>query len=154
MAEIDFDVKQFSRILAKLEPHLPISDAFECSCYPQTQHPRWRSQRDHMTSWFDAQATKGSGAYTRNQPNRSAKVTYNRLQSAEGMLWIAEALGADPTLVQAAADEALATKRGPSRCAIIRRHLPWEVIAELAKSRQGAHSRFARIGQLRRSLFR
>ena len=135
MNDIDFDVYKFARILARLDAHRPISDAFEAT-YTQKGGRRWTSQRQHMTSWFRSQATTGSGAYTRNQPNRSAKVTYNRLQSAEGLLWIAEALGADAAIVQAAADEALATKRGPSRCAVIRRHLPWSLIADLAQSRR------------------
>ncbi|MSS45762.1 hypothetical protein FYJ43_06845 [Cutibacterium sp. WCA-380-WT-3A] len=134
MNEIDLDVKKFARILGKLEEHLEVSDAFEDAVVGQSER-RWSSQREHMTSWFRGQRTTGSGAYTRNKPNHSAKRAYNRLQSPEGLLWIAEALGADTELVRAAADEALAAKPNQSRCAVIRRHLPWPMIAELATSR-------------------
>ncbi|MEW6891931.1 hypothetical protein V3M60_10270 [Trueperella pyogenes] len=93
MSEIDIDVRRFAKLLAKLDAHLPISDAME-HADPQKNGRWWSSQREHMSSWFASQATTGSGAYTRQEPNLSAKTTYNRLQSPEGLIWIAEALGA------------------------------------------------------------
>lgn len=133
--QIDFDVRDFAKLLASLSSHLPISDAME-EADPQKKGRWWASQREHMSSWFDAQASTGSGAFTRQRPNLSARTTYNRLQHPEGLVWIAEALGADQTLVQRVATEALTISRH-SRSGFVRKHLPWALIAELAKSRLG-----------------
>lgn len=131
MAEIDFDVLEFAGHLAHLEPHLPISDEFELAILKGKQS-LWSSQQDHMVGWFNGQSTTGFGAYSRNTPNFSAKRTYNRLQSPEGMLWIAEALGVDPALVKRVADKTLTLPRR-SQCAYIRSQIPWNVIAEHVK---------------------
>lgn len=131
---LDLTTAEFSRILRDLEPHLPISDAFEQRAL-QGQEGRWDSQRTHMTKWFAAQSTKGTGAYTRDVPNSSAKRAYNRLQCPEAMIWIAEALGAPTTLVQQAVDEMDANPDRRVRSRIIRQFLPWEMIAELARSK-------------------
>ncbi|AXR73594.1 hypothetical protein DYI20_09280 [Auritidibacter ignavus] len=85
-----------------------------------------------MTEWFASQTTTGFGAYVRRRPDLSAKKTHNRLQSAEKLVWIAEALGADADLVQQVADDVLIRPcRG--RCGHVREHLPWELIAEMAE---------------------
>lgn len=135
VSDTDIEVRRFARLLAKLDAHLPISDAME-QADPQKNGRWWSSQREHMSRWFASQATTGSGAFTRQEPNVSAKTTYNRLQHPEGLVWIAEALGADTDLVQRVADEALTIPRR-SRSAFVRSHLPWELIAQLAKSRLG-----------------
>ncbi|MDR6891537.1 hypothetical protein [Falsarthrobacter nasiphocae] len=87
-----------------------------------------------MTSWFRSQATTGSGSFTRATPNRSAKTTYNRLQSPEGLVWIAEALGVNPILLQMVVNDSAAVP-SRSRCAFLRKELPWSMIAELAQRR-------------------
>lgn len=130
----DFDVVDFARLLARLPEHLPISDAFEGE-HPQGTGRWWTSQREHMTSWFRAHATTGSGAYTRERPNRSARRTWQRLASPGGMLWIAEALGVDPDVVQRAAEEVAAQTDKRRRTGIIRTHIPWTMIAALAQAR-------------------
>lgn len=135
MEDIDFDVVQFARLLSQLPAHLPISDEMELAD-PQKQGRWWSSQREHMSDWFASQATTGSGAFTRSRPNRSAKTTYNRLAHPEGVVWIAEALGADRDLVQSVATEALTISRR-SRSGFVRKRLPWTLIAQLAKSRLG-----------------
>ncbi|PXA77862.1 hypothetical protein DCC24_02885 [Auritidibacter sp. NML100628] len=85
-----------------------------------------------MTEWFASQATTGFGAYVRRRTDLSATKTYNRRQSAEGLVWIAEALGADADLVQQAAHDVLIRPcRG--RRGYVREHLPWELIAEMAE---------------------
>lgn len=129
--EPDFDVQDFSDLLRTLPKHLPISDAFEVAD-PQKQGHWWTSQREHMSEWFAVQATTGEGSFTRNQGNRSARRTYQRLGHAEGLVWIAEALGADSNRVQAAVDAALAEPNRRRRPAIVRHHLPWSAISVLA----------------------
>lgn len=81
-------------------------------------------------------ASTSGGAFTRQEPNVSAKRAYNRLQHPEGLVWIAEVLGTDTDLVQRVADEALAVPRR-SRSAFVGSPLSWELVAQLAKSRLG-----------------
>lgn len=135
----DVDVMQFADLLNRLPAHLPISDAME-RADPQKTGRWWTCQREHMVGWFRAQATTGAGAFTRAEPNRSAKTTYNRLQCAEGLVWIAEALGANPDMVSEVAQAALQVPRR-SRSGFVRKNLPWELIAELATPRLGSRRR-------------
>lgn len=135
MAEIDFDVREFANLLASLPEHMPISFAME-NADPQKQGRWWDSQQEHMVSWFSAQATHGEGAFTRGEKNFSAKKTYNRLQCPEGLVWIAEALGADTELLEQVAQDALEVSRR-SRSAYVRKHVPWAMVAELAQQQIG-----------------
>ncbi|MSS84773.1 hypothetical protein FYJ24_08355 [Actinomycetaceae bacterium WB03_NA08] len=139
LSGIDFDVREFARLLSTLPAHLPISDAME-QADPQKKGRWWSSQREHMSSWFDSQATTGSGSFTRQKPNMSARTTYNMLQHPEGLVWIAEALGVDTQLVQQVANDALAINRR-SRSKFVRQHLPWDMIAGLAKSEMESRRR-------------
>lgn len=131
----DIDVHQFAKLLARLPERLVISDAME-QADPQKKGRWWSSQREHMSAWFASQATTGSGTFTRQAPNLSAKTAYNRLQHPEGLVWIAEALGADPDLLEQVAKEALTVPRR-RRSGFVRKHLPWDLVADLAKSRLG-----------------
>lgn len=124
----------FLRVLAQLEPHLPISDAYEHG-FPQRQGSWWTSQREHMLGWFRAQSGLGSGKYTRSKPNTSARSTYNRLASAPALLWIAEALGEDSAEVQATADAARSEPNARKRPGLIRKYVPWARIEQLATRR-------------------
>lgn len=128
-------MRDFARLMACLPPHLPISDEMEAAD-PQESGRWWSSQREHLVSWFDSQATRGHGAFTRSTPNCSAKTTYNRFQCAEGLVWLAEAVGVDSDLVAQAARDALAVPRR-SRCKIVRDLIGWELIAQHAKSLRG-----------------
>lgn len=77
-----------------------------------------------MLAWFGGQETKGSGAYTRQEPNTSAQRAYNRLLCGPALLWIAESLGVPGARVQAAAGAAVAA--GPDHrrvCGAIRKVL-------------------------------
>lgn len=140
MAEArDFTNIQFSKLLQRLEEHPSISDAYE-QHHPQKQGAWYSSQREHMVSWFRSQSTLGSGKYTRSTPNRSAKTTYNRLLSPGGLIWISDALGADPALVKHAAEAAIAEPEYRKRCAVIRAVLPWALIAELAEEQELAET--------------
>lgn len=130
----DFDVLDFSRMLARLPEHTPISDGFE-NTNPQERGAWYSSQRQHMVGWFQAQATKGSGAYSRDEPNRSARRTWQRLATPGGMIWIAEALGVPNETVKRAVDDARSEPEKRRRCGIIRKHIPWETIASLTSSR-------------------
>ena len=93
---------------------------------------RWRhNQKEHVLTWFASQPTRGAGAYSRKTPNTSARITYNRLMNPAMILWIAEALGEDPQVVQAAGEKVLAVP-SRSRAGAARKVLPWSRIVELA----------------------
>ena len=113
-----------------LEPHLIISDAYEDEFLPGDHW--WSSQREHLIGWFSQLA--GPGAYDRKSKNLGAKHGYNHFQCAPGLLWLAEALGEDPSIVQRAAAEAGGIGRPAAQCAAIRRIIPWQRIAELVSS--------------------
>jgi hypothetical protein len=126
----DFTTMEFVAVLRGLEPHLPISDAFERDLR-QLQGTWWSSQREHMIGWFGAQHTLGTGKYRRATPNTSARRTYGRLLSTAALVWMAEALGEDLAVVRAAADAARAEPDARKRPAVVRRLVPWERIAQL-----------------------
>lgn len=111
----DYTVSQFAAILAR-----------------QPRHP----QRTHMVDWFLSQTTRGSGDYTRQKPNHSARTTYQRLRDPAAILWIGAALGAPPSRIQAATAAARAEPDRRLHPGIIRRHLPWDLIATLAADQQ------------------
>ncbi|MEH0110725.1 hypothetical protein V6N00_13525 [Tersicoccus sp. MR15.9] len=131
--EDDFSTVEFARRLRALAAHLPLSDAFERDL-PQLRGTWWTSQREHMVRWFESQDSHGSGAYSRRARNTSARTTYNRLLAPAAILWMAEALGEDRAVVEAAADAARAETNARKRPALLRRHLPWSRIAELARA--------------------
>ena len=129
----DIDVVAFVRILRTCADHLPVSDQYEKDV-PQRRGVWWTSQKEHMVRWFGSQTTRGSGAFTRKEPNGSARTTYNRLLCPAAFVWMAEALGEERSVVQAAADAARAEPDARRRSGVLRRHLPWSRIAELAQN--------------------
>lgn len=96
----DIDVELLAESFLYLEPHPEMTKKLH----------RWRnpytSEKAHMCLWFGSQKTTGGGSYTRNEPNSSARTTYNRLLCPGGMLWIAEVLGEEPGRLKAAAKSA------------------------------------------------
>lgn len=119
-ADKDWPGRAFARKLQRLEPHLPISDAYE-SAYLPGEH-WWSSQREHLVGWF--RELSGSGAYGRVTRGLGAKYGYNYFQCAPGLLWLAEALGEEAEVVQKAADVAGGKGRPATQCAAIRRVIP------------------------------
>lgn len=70
----DIHVRDFARLLGRLEPHSPISDQYELDRL-QKKGVWWSSQQEHMVRWFSDQVTRGSGSFTRAEPNTSARTT-------------------------------------------------------------------------------
>ena len=127
---MDFHNVEFAKFLARLEPHPPITEALRAEITKKRGAPRHASERDHMSNWFYSQISKGYGDYSRRRPNYSARVTYNRLLSATGLIWISEALDIDATRSQHAADLALGPGHVTTRCRAIRKLFPWGEVAE------------------------
>ncbi len=126
---------EFIRILRTLPASAPVADAYE-KFHGQKRGVWYQTQQKHMIGWFKGQATRGFGAYIRTTPNCDARLTYNRLQCGEALLWIGEALGADHSLVSVATEAAVAETGHRRRCGIIRHHLSWAaVVAPLVLDR-------------------
>lgn len=87
-----------------------------------------------MFEWFTKQDSFGEGNYKRNTINKSAMETYNRLQCAGALLWIAEALGENKELIR---DTAIAASREIKkiRAGVVREKIPWENIVKLCEYR-------------------
>ena len=127
---LDFHNVAFARFLAGLDPYPPITERLKAEIAKTRGPARNNSERDHMATWFSSQVGLGGGEYSRRRPNYSARVTYNRLLSAPGLIWISEALDIDPIRSQRAADIALGTGRVNTKCREIRKLFSWGEIAD------------------------
>src|SRR5699024_6541938 len=86
---------------------------------------RWRhNQKEHVLTWFASQPTRGDVAYSRKTPNSSARASNIRLMNPAMILWIAEALGEEPRVVQESGEKVLAVP-SRSRAGTARKALPW-----------------------------
>ena len=127
----DIRCKTFSDLLATKSDHYPYSDKYirEVRDSPDKTG---RTEREHMVSWFRANETKGSGHYSRQNPNQSARRCYNSLLNAASLLWIAEAVGIDELTVRRAYEAAVAAGDYRRACGAIRKIITWDMIYALA----------------------
>ena len=116
-----------ARKLGSAAAHFPISDQYELDYLPGEHW--WNSQHEHVIAWFNE--IDGPGAYKRRSRGLGAHHAYTHFQCASGLLWIAEAVHADPVVVQRAAEAAAGVGRPATQCAAIRRILPWQQIEAL-----------------------
>lgn len=125
-----------AQVFLTLESHPPITQNFmdHLASYKTLV---WTDQRDHMVTWYLSQDDHGHGAYSRRKPNTSAKVTYNRLLSAPGILWTGEALGLDEARCLEALEVAKSRRDIRQKCRLMREALPWQLIAENITARLG-----------------
>lgn len=129
----DLTCRQMSRLCDRLEPvPTPIADAYKAEVTGKPREKWARTEQMHMSDWFYLNTTRGSGQYTRETPNDSARRCYNRLLSHEGLLWLAEAVGVDADDVRRAADAARSVDDYRSKCKAIRQAVPWEAVYEKA----------------------
>jgi hypothetical protein len=75
----------------------------------------------------------GPGGYARKtHSGRSAEFVYNHINNPAMLLWLAEAAGVSKDRLRAAKRAALmARPNGGTHCAVIRRIIPWLLVAEL-----------------------
>jgi hypothetical protein len=109
--------------LARIIKRLP-SDA------PRIRHGIWyRTQKEHWLGWLSEY--DGPGAYGRIvRAGRDARFVYNHIVCPDMLLWLAEAAGVNPQVVEAARNEAIQKVSLQSKSAAIRRHVPWSEIAQ------------------------
>lgn len=99
---------------------------------PRRRDPRvwYMSQKEHWLGWLHDY--DGPGAYNRKTDvTRDAKFAYNHVVCPELLLWLIEAAGAEPEIVQAAHEAAAAQNSLPAEAGAIRRCVPWSMIYAL-----------------------
>ena len=126
----DLRCKRFSEILAEKKDHYPYSDKYISEVY-ESPDKTGRTEREHMVAWFRANETKGSGQYSRQTPNKSARRCYNSLLNAASLLWIAEAVGIDELTVRHAYEAAVSAGDYRRACGAIRKIITWDMIYAL-----------------------
>lgn len=126
----DIRCKTFSDYLATKKDHYPYSDKYINEVHDSLDKTG-RTEREHMVEWFRANETKGSGSYSRESPNKSARRCYNSLMNAGSLLWIAEAVGMDELTVRQAYEAAIAAGDYRRACGAIRKIITWDMIYAL-----------------------
>lgn len=124
----DIHVRNFLCVLKALHPRLPSSDHYELD-RRQARGARSSSQQEHMVALPGNQDTLGSGIFTPQVANSSAKTTYNSLLHPAAFVWMAKALGENSVALQAAADAACDESDEKKRPGLLRKQLPWDRIA-------------------------
>lgn len=71
---------------------------------------------------------EGSGSYSRQTPNSSARRCYNSLMNAASLLWIAEAVGVDELTVKMVYDAAVEAGDYRRACGAVRKIITWDMI--------------------------
>ena len=125
----DMSCVAFSHLLRFKRSHYPYSDRYlsEINNSPDTHA---RTEKQHMVHWFADNGTHGSGAYSRQKPNNSAKRCFNKLENAASLLWIAEAVGIEEPVVAAAFEAARQAGDYRRACGAIRKIITWSMIIE------------------------
>lgn len=125
----DMSCVAFSYLLRFKHSHYPYSDRYlrEVRNSPDTHA---RTEKQHMVQWFADNATYGSGSYSRQKPNNSAKDCFNKLENAASLLWIAEAASVEEPIVAAAFETARQAGDYRQACGAIRKIITWSMIVE------------------------
>lgn len=137
MTDYNFSGRAFARIIEQLPAETPLYRTYEPPNQDESSDVWYHSQKEHLMGWFSHLA--GAGAYNRKTRGRRAKQGYNSFQCAMGLIWLAEALGENPDVVVAAANESFEHSHTAAQCAAVRRHIPWDRIVELIVA-QGLHN--------------
>jgi hypothetical protein len=85
--------------------------------WPQGQWIRWLSEY-HIPGYYKRQVGK----------KRTARFVYNKLANPEMLLWIIQAASVNRNLVNLAKSASEKAKNVITKSAIIRKHVPWEVL--------------------------
>ena len=116
-------------LMARLFSVLTCSEEDDALC--RSIGVRFHYEQLHMCVWFSGQITNGSGHYSREEVNYSARTTYNRLLNPYSLLWIGVVMGADENELKAAAEEMESKKTYAAKCGVVRRHVPFDEILQL-----------------------
>lgn len=89
----------------------------------------YMTQHEHWIGWLSEY--DGPGAYGRDASvKRDAKFAYNHIVESEMLLYLATAAGVDKRKVSIARESASAGRTLMQKAGVVRRHLPWPIIAK------------------------
>lgn len=96
---------------------------------PSDNPKKWyRTQKEHWIGWLGEY--DGPGAYGRKSGIRhDARFVYNHVVEPKMLLWLAQASGARSELVRVASSECAKAPTMQQQSSIIRRYIPWKVLA-------------------------
>lgn len=105
---------------------------------PRVYPKKWyKTQREHWLGWL--RGYYGPGAYGRRpETRRDAEYVYNHIVEVEMLLWLINAAGVEPSLVNAARRSAAQAKALASKSAAVRRHVPWAEVENVLWKRATA----------------
>lgn len=101
--------------------------------------------RSYKQQWLDwLSEYDGPGFYSRENPDRTARFIFNRLNNPEMILWLAEASGVDETLILHAAQFPRTGASKQTQAAAVRNVITWELIeaslGEIQSGNRPSHS--------------
>ena len=92
-------------------------------------YAHYTTQRDHWLGWLDPNSKVVT--YVRSSgPGRDARYAYNHIMEPKMRLWLIAASGFPNSDLEKVREEAKEKKAFASKCAAIRRIVPWERLAE------------------------
>lgn len=96
---------------------------------PSVYPGKWyQTQKEHWIGWLSEYA--GPGAYNRKiGTSRDARYVYNHIVDPDMLLWLIEAAGVDEGLVSQAKRDFSQGASMMQQSAIIRRIVPWDIVA-------------------------
>lgn len=122
--------KALVELLVDLPAQPPITTALEArlSKGDRAKQVWYRTQKEHLIRWLTEYDSPG--AYGRKvHSGRSAAFAYNHIMCPPMALWLGEAVGLAPEVVQKAADAVInAGDRLPAQNAALRKIIPWTMI--------------------------
>lgn len=119
----DIHVRSFLCVLKALHPRLPVSDRYELD-RRQARGAWSSSQQERMVALLGNQDMLGSGSFTPQVANSSAKSADDNLLHPAVFVWMAKALGENSVAVQASDDAACDESDEKKRRGLLRKQLP------------------------------
>lgn len=97
----------------------------------------YTTQKDHWLGWLSPEL--GTGTYARAAgTNRDARHVYNHIGEPKMLLWLASASGVPPMRIAAAIAGAEPMSALNSKCAAIRKQIPWGAIVTALRAQPGS----------------
>jgi hypothetical protein len=142
--EQDFKIGELLAIVQKLPDALPLTDKFDL---PHREHSKawYKHQKEHLEGWL-GQYLK-PGAYNRTGFRDSGMFFYNHFQCWTGLLWLAEALGESPQVLEQVSKLVLESgKHSASQTRAFRHVVPWSRVYDLLVTYQPKQPKRSLLG--------
>jgi len=121
----NLSVEEFIRFIKKLPSDEPVAKGTQ-------GYNLYTTQKDHWLGWLDVKSD--TGTYQRkDSPNRDAKYVYNHIMEPKMLIWLISAVVPDEDTINHIAKEYTTQKSMASKCASIRKIVPWDTISKNLK---------------------